>query len=252
MSGEGEEDTGIKAERVESAKFTQPLLDTPQTVTVVRKEIILQQGATSLTDTLRNVPGITFQLGENGNTQSGDTIFMRGFDTQNAIFLDGIRDLGAAVRDVFNIEQVEIFKGPSGADNGRGATAGYINLASKLPGQTSAASGTLAYGTNERRRLTADWNQTIGETAAFRLNVLGQDGGVAGRDFIERRAGASRPPSRWASARTRASTRSRSTSVRTTRRTARCRRSASRTGRTPRSAPPPPMLRASMKRSSTA
>jgi catecholate siderophore receptor len=188
VSGESEEDTGIKAERVESAKFTQPLLDTPQTVTVVRKEVIMQQGATSLTDTLRNVPGITFQLGENGNTQSGDTIFMRGFDTQNAIFLDGIRDLGAAVRDVFNIEQVEIFKGPSGADNGRGATAGYINLASKLPGQTDAATGTLAYGTNERRRLTADWNQTIGETAAFRLNVLGQDGGVAGRDFIERQS----------------------------------------------------------------
>jgi catecholate siderophore receptor len=187
VSGE-EEDTGIRAERVESAKFTQPLVDTPQTVTVVKKEVILQQGATSLTDTLRNVPGITFQLGENGNTQSGDTIFMRGFDSQNSIFLDGIRDLGAAVRDVFNVEQVEIFKGPSGADNGRGATAGYINLASKLPGQTNASSGTLAYGTNERRRLTADWNQSVGDTAAFRLNVLGQDGGVAGRDYIERQS----------------------------------------------------------------
>jgi catecholate siderophore receptor len=180
------EDTGIKAERVESSKFTQPLLETPQTVTVIRKEVILQQGAASLTDTLRNVPGITFQLGENGNTQSGDTIFMRGFDTQNSIFLDGIRDLGAGVRDVFNIEQVEIFKGPAGADNGRGATSGYVNLASKVPTQNDAMSGTLAYGTEERKRLTADWNQTIGDSAAFRLNVLGQDGGVAGRDFIER------------------------------------------------------------------
>lgn len=185
VTNEGEE-TGIKAERVESAKFTQPLLETPQTVTVIRKEVILQQGAASLTDTLRNVPGITFQLGENGNTQSGDTIFMRGFDTQNSIFLDGIRDLGAAVRDVFNIEQVEIFKGPAGADNGRGATSGYVNLASKVPNQTSSTTGTVAYGTEERKRLTADWNQTLGETAAFRLNLLGQDGGVAGRDFLER------------------------------------------------------------------
>lgn len=186
VTDDGEEDTGIKAERVESSKFTQPLLETPQTVTVIRKEVILQQGAASLSDTLRNVPGITFQLGENGNTQSGDTIFMRGFDTQNSIFLDGIRDLGAAVRDVFNIEQVEIFKGPAGADNGRGATSGYVNLASKVPNQTNSTSGTLAYGTEERKRLTVDWNQTIGETAAFRLNLLGQDGGVAGRDFIER------------------------------------------------------------------
>jgi catecholate siderophore receptor len=192
VSGEGEE-TGIKAERVDSAKFTQPLLETPQTVTVVRKEVILQQGAASLTDTLRNVPGITFQLGENGNTQSGDTIFMRGFDAQNAIFLDGIRDSSPAVRDVFNLEQVEVFKGPAGADNGRGATSGYINLVSKLPTATSASSGTLAYGTNERRRLTADWNQAIGETSAFRLNAMGQGGGVAGRDFIERESWAIAP-----------------------------------------------------------
>ena len=187
VSGE-EEEPFIKAERVESAKFTQPLLDTPQTVTVIRSEVIMQQGAASLSDTLRNVPGITFQLGENGNTQSGDTIFMRGFDTQNAIFLDGIRDLGAAVRDVFNVEQIEIFKGPAGADNGRGATSGYVNLASKLPNALDSTSGTLAYGTNDRRRLTADWNQTIGDNAAFRMNLLGQDGGVAGRDFIERQS----------------------------------------------------------------
>jgi catecholate siderophore receptor len=186
VSGEGEEDTGIKAERVDSMKFTQPLLETPQTVTVVRKEVILQQGAKSLTDTLRNVPGITFQLGENGNTQSGDTIFMRGFDTQNSIFFDGIRDLSPAVRDVYNIEQVEVFKGPAGADNGRGATSGYINLVSKLPSATAASSGTLAYGTSEHKRLTADWNQPVGDHAAFRLNLLGQDGGVTGRDVIER------------------------------------------------------------------
>jgi len=189
ISVSGEEDqTSIKAERVESAKFTQPLLDTPQTVTVIRSEVIMQQGAASLSDTLRNVPGITFQLGENGNTQSGDTIFMRGFDTQNSIFLDGIRDLGAAVRDVFNVEQIEIFKGPAGADNGRGATSGYVNLASKLPTDVNSKSGTLAYGTEDRRRLTADWNQTIGDNAAFRLNLLGQDGGVAGREFIERQS----------------------------------------------------------------
>lgn len=187
VSGD-EEETGIKAERVESSKFTQPLLDTPQTVTVIRKEVILQQGAASLTETLRNTPGITLQLGENGNTQSGDSIFMRGFDTQSSIFLDGIRDLGPAVRDVFNVEQVEIFKGPAGADNGRGATSGYINLASKVPTYDDALFSSVAYGTEERRRLTADWNHTLEriDGAAFRLNLMGQEGGVAGRDFIER------------------------------------------------------------------
>jgi catecholate siderophore receptor len=188
VSGEGEETNTFKPERVESPKFTQPLRDTPQTVTVIRKEVMAQQGAASLTDTLRNTPGITFQLGENGNTQSGDTLFMRGFDTQNSIYLDGIRDLGAAVRDVFNVEQVEIFKGPAGADNGRGATSGYVNLASKLPTEQGVLASSVAYGTEDRRRVTGDWNHAFEsfDGAAARLNLMGQRGGVAGRDVLER------------------------------------------------------------------
>lgn len=186
---EGDEDTNTyKADRLGSAKFTEPLLETPQTITIVRKEVIAQQGAASLTETLRNVPGITFQLGENGNTQSGDTIFMRGFDTQNSIYLDGIRDLGAAVRDVFNVEQIEIFKGPAGADNGRGATSGYVNLESKLPTERDQLASSIAYGTADRRRITGDWNHALEsiDGAAVRLNVMGQQGGVAGRDHIDR------------------------------------------------------------------
>jgi catecholate siderophore receptor len=188
VSGEGDETNTYKAERVESSKFTQVLRDTPQTVTVIRKEVMAQQGAASLTDTLRNTPGITFQLGENGNTQSGDTIFMRGFDTQNSIFLDGIRDLGAAVRDVFNVEQVEIFKGPAGADNGRGATSGYVNLVSKLPTEQGSLGSSLAYGTEDHRRATADWNVPLDSLAngALRLNLMRQGGGIGGRDFIDR------------------------------------------------------------------
>jgi len=187
VEGEGDEES-YKADRAASPKFTEPLLETPQTVTVIRKEVLLQQGAATLTEALRNTPGITMQLGENGNTQSGDTIFMRGFDAQNSIFIDGIRDLGAAVRDTFNVEQVEVFKGPAGADNGRGATSGYVNLASKVPAQVDAFTSSIAYGTADRSRLTADWNHTLDsiEGAAFRLNVMGQEGGVAGRDFVDR------------------------------------------------------------------
>lgn len=179
--------TPYKAEAVSSPKFTEPLVNTPQTISVVTKDVIAEQGALSLSEALRNTPGITFQLGENGNTQSGDAIFMRGFDTQGSIFLDNIRDLGPAVRDVFNIEQIEIVKGPAGADNGRGVAAGYINLVSKTPLADNAYSGSLGYGDEQRRRVTADLNQQLGAHSAARLNLLGQDGGVAGRDVIERR-----------------------------------------------------------------
>ena len=63
-----------KAEKSASQKFTQPLVDTPQTVQVIKKEILQEQGAATLMDALRNTPGITMQLGENGNTSAGDTV----------------------------------------------------------------------------------------------------------------------------------------------------------------------------------
>jgi len=183
-----------KVDRVESPKFTQPLLDTPQTITVVSKEVLTQQGATTLSAALRNTPGVTFLLGENGNTATGDSIFMRGFDTQGSIFIDGIRDLGTVSRDVFNTEQVEIAKGPAGPDNGRSAASGYVNLASKVPVTDSFSSGTASYGTANNARVTGDLNHRFaGSGTAFRLNVMGQDGDVDGRDFIGRKGWAIAP-----------------------------------------------------------
>jgi catecholate siderophore receptor len=172
----------FKATRSANTKMTQPLLDTPKTVQVIKKEVLLEQGASSLTEALRNTPGITMQLGENGNTAAGDTFMMRGFSTQNSIFVDGVRDLGAVSRDVFNLEQVEVVKGTSGSDIGRGASSGYINLISKLPTLQDAVSGTLGYGSADNSNLTADINQSINEHAALRLNMMRRDGDVQGRD----------------------------------------------------------------------
>lgn len=178
-------DVPFKAEKSANSKLTQPLLDTPQTVQVIKKEVLQEQGATSLMEALRNTPGITMQLGENGNTSAGDTFQMRGFSTQTATFVDGIRDLGAVSRDVFNIEQIEVVKGPAGSDIGRGASSGYINLISKLPGLDSINTASVAVGTANKTRLSADFNQKVGETAAVRLNVMAQDGGVDGRDEVK-------------------------------------------------------------------
>jgi catecholate siderophore receptor len=173
-----------KANRSANAKMIEPLLDTPKTVQVIKKEVLLEQGASSLTEALRNTPGITMQLGENGNTSAGDTFMMRGFSTQNSIFVDGVRDLGAVSRDVFNLEQVEVVKGTSGSDIGRGASSGYINLISKLPTLDDAISGTLGYGSADNSNLTADINQSINEHAALRLNLMRRDGDMDGRDYV--------------------------------------------------------------------
>ncbi|WP_341676908.1 catecholate siderophore receptor Fiu [Niveibacterium sp. SC-1] len=179
-------ETSYKADTLSSPKFTEPLVDTPQTITVIKKEILLEQGATTLTEALRNTPGVgTFYVGENGNTSTGDTIYMRGFDSSSSIFVDGVRDLGSISRDIFNIEQVEVIKGPAGTDYGRSSPTGSINLASKMGKRGDSTSGTLAFGTEEQKRITFDMNRELGETAAIRLNLMGQESGVSGRDMVE-------------------------------------------------------------------
>ncbi|PTU76342.1 catecholate siderophore receptor Fiu [Pseudomonas mangrovi] len=177
--------SAYKADRSANAKLAEPLLDTPKTVQVIKQEMLREQGANNLMEALRNTPGITMQLGENGNTAAGDTFMMRGFSTQTSTFVDGVRDLGAISRDIFNLEQVEVVKGATGSDIGRGASSGYINLISKLPTLEDAISGTLGYGTADNANLTADLNQQLGENSALRLNLVRREGGVDGRDYVE-------------------------------------------------------------------
>lgn len=175
-----------RIDELSSHKFTQPLLDTTQTISIIGRDLIQQQGATTLTEALRNSPGVgTFYAGENGSTSTGDTLYMRGFDSSGSIFVDGVRDLGSISRDVFNIEQIEVTKGPDGTEYGRTAPTGAINMVSKRPQLDTAVSGSLAYGSANQKRATADWNQAIGDSAAFRLNVMSQDSGVPGRDRVE-------------------------------------------------------------------
>lgn len=174
------------AKKASSPKQTQALVNTPQTIVVVKKELFQQQAAVTLSDTLRNTPGITMLMGENGNTATGDSIFMRGFDTQGNIYVDGIRDLGTISRDVFNTEQVEIAKGPAGVDNGRGSSSGYINMGSKVAGTEDFSTGSALLGNGGHKRITADINRGLAvENAALRVNLLRQQGGVANRDEIE-------------------------------------------------------------------
>ena len=169
-----------------SPKYTQPLVDTTQTINVIGSDLFNEQGATTLTEALRNSPGVgTFYVGENGNTTTGDSVYLRGFDTSGSIFVDGVRDLGSISRDVFNVEQIEVAKGPAGTDHGRTAPTGAINLVTKHPFLRDRMSGQVSVGTEDQKRITADWTRTFGDGNAFRLNLMAQDSGVPGRDVVE-------------------------------------------------------------------
>ena len=175
---------------VSSPKATAPLLDTPQSVAVIPSQVFNQQGAQNLTEVLRNTPGITFNAGENGFASGMANFSLRGFDTAGSIFVDNARDSGNFFRDVFNVENVEVVKGPAG-DNGRGTAGGYVNLATKGPRAESFQRGSLTYGIDEyssknRTRASVDLNEQINAGTAFRLNALWQGGGVPTRASAER------------------------------------------------------------------
>lgn len=193
MKVQAQRDVPYKADVSASSKLTQPLLETPKTIQILKKETLQEQGAVSLMDALQNTPGITMQLGENGNTSAGDTFQMRGFSLQTSTFVDGVRDLGAVTRDTFNIEQLEIVKGPAGADTGRGASAGYVNLISKLPQLDTITEGSVTLGTASRKRATIDTNHRLGDSTAIRFNAMTQDNGVPGRDVVEKKGSAIAP-----------------------------------------------------------
>ena len=169
---------------ISSPKYTEPLRNTPQTIAIIPKTVIEQQSATTLRDVLRNVPGLTITAGEGGNP-AGDNLTLRGFTARNDIFVDGVRDLSPQSRDPFNLEQVEIVKGPGSAFSGRGSTGGAINLVNKAPLSLRSFSGTMMVGTDRTKRITGDVNLPLGDKGAFRLNLMVHDSGVAGRDVVE-------------------------------------------------------------------
>uniref|UniRef100_UPI00403F894B catecholate siderophore receptor Fiu n=1 Tax=Herbaspirillum sp. DW155 TaxID=3095609 RepID=UPI00403F894B len=180
------------AKVLSSPKYTAPLAETTQTIQVLDKEVLKSEGVTTLTEAMRNVPGVgTFNAGEgNGGPNVGDALYMRGLDISNSIYVDGIRDLGSVTRDMFNIEQVEVTKGAAGTDNGRGSAAGSINLVTKQPKLADSFDASAGAGSGSYRRTTLDWNKNLDEFksgTAFRLNLFGEDSGVAGRDQVRNR-----------------------------------------------------------------
>lgn len=176
---------GTKTAEARSPKYTAPLLDTPQTITVMSKETMEEQNLLSLRDMLGTLPGITFGAGEGGGGY-GDSINLRGFSASTDINVDGVRDSAQYSRtDPFNLEQLELTSGANSVYTGVGSVGGSINLVSKAAhlGDTNIAS--LGVGTDNYTRLTLDSNTQIGENSAFRINVMAHQNDAPGRDVEE-------------------------------------------------------------------
>lgn len=184
------EDTAVpyKAEKASSPKYTEPLRDTPQNITVITNDLIQSQNVQSLRDILSNVPGITFGGAEGGNG-FGDNIILRGYDISNNssdITVDGVRDAGRFTRsDSFNLESVEVAKGANSVYSGAGSVSGTVNMVTKSPKNEDVSTVTAGLGTENYQRATVDTNKVIGDGVAFRLNLMTHGNEVAGRDYVE-------------------------------------------------------------------
>lgn len=163
-------------------KMTEPLRNTPHTVTTVTRQLMDDQGVTKVSDALRNVPGVSLAAGEGGN--QGDNLMIRGFSARNDFFVDGMRDFGNYFRDAFNLESIEVIQGSSSTLFGRGSVGGVVHQNSKQAFLGSLQEGSFMIGTNDTLRATADVNAKIAglDNSAFRLNAMTHSNKVAERD----------------------------------------------------------------------
>jgi catecholate siderophore receptor len=174
----------FRGKQMSSPKYSRELKDTPRLVTVMPRDLIEEQGSSSLRDALKNVPGISLQAGE-GNPPSGDQFKIRGFNARDDINVNGVRDLGNYFRDPFYVEQLEVVKGPNSAFSGRGSAGGTVNFATKLPLQKDVNRLELSLGTDDYYRTTLDMNKVLSDNSAVRLNVMGHKADFPGRDIAE-------------------------------------------------------------------
>ncbi|RZJ61441.1 MAG: TonB-dependent siderophore receptor [Acidovorax sp.] len=167
-----------------ATKGSAPLRDVPQAVNVVPEQLMRDQGARSMEDVLRNVPGVAMSHGDGQR----DQVVIRGFTAIADQFVDGVRDDALYFRDLADIERVEVLKGPAAVLYGRGSSGGLINRVTKKPkfGETSGEAS-LGLGSFDYRRATADVNVGISDTAAFRINAAVEDSGsYRDQQFVKR------------------------------------------------------------------
>lgn len=164
--------TGYAAVRTTTAMRTEtPLRDTPQSVSIVTRELIADQAMRGMADVVRYIPGITMGQGEGHR----DAPTIRGISTTADFYVDGVRDDVQYYRDLYNVDRVEALKGSNAMIFGRGGGGGVINRATKTAEWAPTRTLTLDGGSFDQRRGALDLGGGMTERVAVRLNAMGED-----------------------------------------------------------------------------
>jgi len=160
---------GYGVPTISAATKTATLLrDVPQSVTIITQELIRDQLMMGLGDVMRYVPGVSVHQGENNR----DQVIVRGNSSSADFFVDGVRDDAQYYRDLYNLDRVEALKGPNAMIFGRGGAGGVVNRVTKQAASSPIRTALVQSGMFGHRRLTADLNEPLSGTVAFRVNGM--------------------------------------------------------------------------------
>ncbi|MDV6345230.1 TonB-dependent siderophore receptor [Nitrosomonas sp. Is37] len=165
---------------ITATKTNTLLRDVPQSISVVTEGVIKDQSIRSISDAVRYVPGVGISEGE-GNR---DALVFRGNRSTGDFFVDGMRDDAQYLRDLYNIERIEVLKGANGMIFGRGGSGGVLNRVTKQAGWNPIREFSFQGGSFDLKRLTADINQPIHDQVALRVNGVFENAGSF-RDGVE-------------------------------------------------------------------
>lgn len=186
VEGQREANTYVVPRSVTATKTDTALLNVPQAITVVTRELINDQAITGINDLARYVPGMGIAQGE-GNR---DTPVMRGNSTTADFFVDGIRDDVQYTRDLYNVDRVEVMKGPNAMIFGRGGSGGILNRVTKQANGVTTRELSLLAGSWDQYRATLDVGQKINGFSAFCVTGLYEDSKSYRDGFSLKRYGA--------------------------------------------------------------
>ena len=158
----------LYSDLVNSVKTPTPVINVPQSLSITTKEDIVDRGITTIRDIIDYTPGVNTSQGEGHR----DSVVFRGVRSTADFFIDGVRDDVEYYRGLYNLEQVEILRGPNALLFGRGGTGGILNRVTKKGtlGETFAG-GQIAVDTFGEFSVQGDINLSSSENAAFRLNA---------------------------------------------------------------------------------
>jgi catecholate siderophore receptor len=162
-----------------ATKTNTPLLDIPQSITVLTKDFIKDQAFTSIGEATRYVPGVIYHQGESNR----DDLVIRGQRSNADFYTNGIRDDVQYYRDFYNLQRLEVLKGPNAMIFGRGGGGGVVNRVLKEADGTTVREVTVGGNSYPGARVTADVGQAVNDNWAFRLNAM-YENTQSYRDFV--------------------------------------------------------------------